>query len=184
MSQATTLTTDRLILRPWTDDDLAPFAALNADPRVVEFLPKLMTREESDGLADRIRNHLDRVGFGLWAVEVKGVAPFIGFVGLWPTVIDVPFAPCMEAAWRLSADHWGKGYASEAAREALRYGFEGLGLSEIVAFTVPRNLRSRGVMEKIGMTHDEAGDFEHPSLPEGHPLRPHVLYRARNGAAR
>ncbi|RYG46011.1 N-acetyltransferase [bacterium] len=174
---APTLVTPRLVLRGWREDDLAPFAELNADARVVEFLPGPMTREESDAMAERIQGHFRERGFGLWAVEVAGVLPFIGFVGLSVPRFEAGFTPCVEIGWRLAADHWGRGYATEAARAALDYGFATLGLAEIVSFTVPGNRRSRTVMEKIGMRRDPADDFLHPILPEGHPLRPHVLYR-------
>jgi RimJ/RimL family protein N-acetyltransferase len=169
--------TDRLILRAWRDDDLAPFAALNADARVVEFLPGALTREQSDATAARIRDHFARRGFGLWAVEVPGVAPFVGVVGLSVPSFEAHFTPCVEVGWRLAFDHWGRGYATEAARAALDYGFGPLGLDAIVSFTVPDNRRSRAVMERIGMRRSPVDDFEHPSLPPGHRLRRHVLYR-------
>jgi RimJ/RimL family protein N-acetyltransferase len=174
-----TLTTPRLLLRPWQDEDLAPFAALNADPRVMEYMPKRLTPEESDALAARIREHFARHGFGLWAVEVAKGARFAGFVGLSVPAFQAHFTPCVEVGWRLAAEHWGHGYATEAARAALSFGFERLGLEEIVSFTVPANQRSRSVMDRVGMTHSPADDFEHPLLPEGHPLRRHVLYRLR-----
>ncbi|HEY2385389.1 MAG TPA: GNAT family N-acetyltransferase [Candidatus Binatia bacterium] len=175
------LRTERLVLRDWRDDDLAPFATLNADPRVTEFLPGPLTAAESDALAARIRAALARHGFGLWAVQIAGGAPFIGFVGLSMPLFAATFTPCTEIGWRLASQHWGHGYASEAARAALGYGFERLGLDEIVAFTSAGNVRSRAVMERIGMTRSPADDFEHPSLSENDPLRPHVLYRARRG---
>jgi ribosomal-protein-alanine N-acetyltransferase len=173
----TTLTTERLILRPWKDTDLAPFAALNDDPRVMEFFPNRLARAESDAYAARIRNRFDEHGWGLWAVEVNAHAPFIGFVGLSRPNFDAHFTPCVEIGWRLAAAYWGHGYASEAARAALSYGLGALRLPEIVSFTVPANLRSRAVMERIGMRRDPADDFDHPVLAEGHPLRRHVLYR-------
>jgi ribosomal-protein-alanine N-acetyltransferase len=126
---------------------------------------------------DRIRAHIDRHGFGLWAVELPEVAPFIGFVGLSVPSFQAGFTPCVEVGWRLAVRFWGLGYATEAAAEALRFGFETLSLGEIVSFTVPQNLRSRAVMERLGMTRSAADDFEHPGYPEGHPIRPHVLYR-------
>ncbi|MDR3621819.1 MAG: GNAT family N-acetyltransferase [Paludisphaera borealis] len=169
--------TDRLILREWLDDDLAPFAALNADEHVVEFLPGPLSREQSDATAARIRDHFARRGFGLWAVEVPGIAPFIGFVGLSVPSFEAHFTPCVEIGWRLAREHWGRGYATEAARAALRFGFDELGLDEIVSFTVPDNLRSRAVMERIGMQRSPVDDFDHPSLSAGHRLRRHVLYR-------
>lgn len=169
--------TARLVLRRWRDADLPPFAALNADPRVVEHLPGPLSRAESDRLAARADAHFDAHGFGPWAVEIPGEAAFAGFVGLFVPEFAAPFTPCVEIGWRLAAPHWGRGYATEGARAALDFGFAALGLAEIVAFTVPANVRSRRVMAKLGMTHDPADDFEHPALPAGHPLRPHVLYR-------
>ena len=174
-----TLTTDRLLLRRWRDEDLPAFASLNADARVMACFPKCLSRDESDAAARRIRDHFARHGFGAWAVEVPGVCEFIGFVGLMVPSFDAPFTPCVEIAWRLAFDHWGRGYATEAARAAAAFGFDRLRLPEIVSFTVPANARSRAVMERLGMTHDQRGDFEHPLLPEGHPLRRHVLYRLR-----
>lgn len=171
------LRTRRLLLRPWKKRDRAPFAALNADPRVMEFFPRTLTRKESDGLIVRIEEHVRERGFGLWAVEVRGGPAFIGFVGLWTPSFEAHFTPCVEIGWRLAFDAWGKGYATEAARAALDFGFEELGLDEIVAFTVTGNLRSRRVMEKLGMRHDPRDDFDHPRIDEGHPLRRHVLYR-------
>jgi RimJ/RimL family protein N-acetyltransferase len=169
----------RLKLRPWCDDDLAPFAALNADPRVMEHFPKALDRAESDARAAQIRDDFDRLGFGLWAVEVPGVAPFIGFVGLNIPKFDAWFTPCLEIGWRLAHEHWGYGYATEAAQAALRFAFEDLHRDEVVSYTVPANLRSRRVMERLGMTHSPDEIFEHPKLEPGHPLRLHVLYRLR-----
>jgi RimJ/RimL family protein N-acetyltransferase len=145
----------------------------------MEHFPAVLTRVESDAFAARIRAELAERGFGLWAVEAPGVAPFIGFTGLAVPRFAAHFTPCVEIGWRLAREHWGRGYAPEAARAALAFGFERLGLAEIVSFTALGNARSRRVMEKLGMTHDPAGDFEHPGLPPGHPLRRHVLYRAR-----
>jgi RimJ/RimL family protein N-acetyltransferase len=174
--------TKRLVLRPWRDDDLGPFAALNADLLVMEYFPSALTRAESDALAARIRADTAERGFGLWAVEAPGVASFVGFTGLSMPDFRAPFTPCVEIGWRLAREHWGRGFASEAARAALAYGFESLRLDEIVSFTSVGNERSRRVMERIGMTHDPADDFEHPSLVPGHPLRRHVLYRIRREA--
>jgi RimJ/RimL family protein N-acetyltransferase len=175
----TSLMTDRLILRHWRDSDREPFARLNADPRVMEFMPHVLSREESDSLADRIKAHFRQHGFGLCAVELRSNSRFVGFIGLNVPSFEAPFTPCVEIGWRLAADCWGQGLATEGAREIVRYGFETLGLQQIVAFTVPANLRSCCVMEKLGMTHDPADDFDHPRLPAGHPLRGHVLYRLR-----
>jgi ribosomal-protein-alanine N-acetyltransferase len=169
--------TSRLLLRPWKDQDLPAFAAMNADPRVMEFLPKVLTRAESDAFAFRIREHFDRRGFGFWPVEAVGIAGFAGFVGLSVPAYQAHFTPCIEIGWRLAHEHWGKGYATEAAKAIIDYGFTDLQLDEIVSFTVPENDRSRRVMERLGMTHLPADDFDHPSLPEGHRLRRHVLYR-------
>jgi RimJ/RimL family protein N-acetyltransferase len=143
----------------------------------MEHFPSILSREESDARAATIEAHFEQHGFGLWAVEILNVTPFAGFIGLTIPRFTAHFTPCVEIGWRLAAACWGHGYATEGARAALAFGFEALGLGEIVSFTVPANIRSRRVMEKIGMSHDRAGDFEHPALPEGHPLRRHVLYR-------
>src|SRR5262245_13161694 len=180
MAKQQTIQTERLILRRWTADDLAPFAAMNADPRVMEYFPECLTREESDGMAARIEARFDELGFGLWAVEIPNVVGFAGYVGLTVPRFESHFTPCIEMGWRLASEHWGHGYATEAARAAVTFGFERLELKEIVAFTVPANVRSRRVMEKIGMTRNPADDFDHPRVPEGHLLRHHVLYRIRN----
>lgn len=152
---------------------------MNADPRVMEFFAAPLGRAESDALVDRIEAHFDRHGFGLWAVEVPGVADFIGFTGLSVPRFEAPFMPCIEVGWRLAVAYWGHGYATEAARLALDYGFATLGLAEIVSFTAATNLRSRAVMERLGLRRDPADDFDHPALAEGHPLRRHVLYRTK-----
>lgn len=169
--------TDRLLLRRFRASDLAAFAQLNADARVTEFLAGALSRDESDALVDRIEAHFDEHGFGLFALEITGVAPFAGFVGLSVPRFEAAFTPCVEIGWRLAAEHWGSGYASEAARAVLAHGFDVVGLDEIVSFTVPANTRSRRVMEKLGMSRRPEDDFDHPALPEGHPLRRHVLYR-------
>jgi RimJ/RimL family protein N-acetyltransferase len=173
------LRTGRLLLRRWCDGDREPFAALNADPAVMEHFPAVLSRAESDALIGRIESHFDRHGFGFWAVEVPGQADFIGFVGLSIPSFDAPFTPCVEVGWRLARAHWGQGYASEAARAALDFGFDRFGLEEIVSFTVEGNHRSRQVMQRIGMSHDPADDFDHPNLPASSPLRRHVLYRIK-----
>jgi RimJ/RimL family protein N-acetyltransferase len=169
--------TERLLLRRWRDDDRAPFAAMNADPDVVEHLQGPMSRERSDDFIDRIESHWEEHGWGLWAAEVPGTVPFIGYVGLWPADYLVP--GMVEVGWRLARAHWGNGYATEAAREALRFGFTEVGLAEIVSFTVPQNERSWRVMERIGLVRDPAGDFDHPRVdPVAYPhLVRHVLYR-------
>ena len=177
MGTIPTLATTRLRLRAWREEDLTPFATQNADAREMEFFHHPLDRRESDALVESIRKHFVRHGFGLWAVEAPGVAEFIGFVGLLVPAFQAHFTPCVEIGWRLAPEHWGQGYATEGARAALAFGFGELGLGEIVSFTVPENVRSRRVMERLGMTRSAADDFEHPNLPEGHPLRPHVLYR-------
>ena len=178
------ITTSRLVLREWRDSDLEAFAALNADPRVREYFPSLMTPAESQASIDRMRAHQAEFGFGFWAIEVPGVADCVGMCGLAHARFEAPFTPCVEIGWRIAHEHWGQGYAPEAARASLDYGFETLGLNEIVAFAVVTNAKSRRVMEKIGMTYDPADDFDHPALPPGHPLRRHVLYRITDGARR
>jgi ribosomal-protein-alanine N-acetyltransferase len=179
MSLPHELRTGRLLLRRWRPEDREPFARLNADPRVMEHFPKVLTREESDQRVDLMDQHLAEHGFAQWAVEVPGVAPFIGFIGLSHPRFEARFTPCVEIGWRLAAEHWNQGYATEGARAAMHFGFRFLHLQEIVSFTVPANVRSRRVMEKIGMEHSPKEDFDHPYLPEGHPLRRHVLYRIR-----
>jgi RimJ/RimL family protein N-acetyltransferase len=150
---------------------------MNADPRVMEHFPGTMTRAASDAFADMIEAHFARHGFGLWAVEAPGQVEFAGFVGLAVPRFEAHFTPAVEVGWRLAAEWWGRGYATEAARAAVRFGFIEAGLSEIVSFTAPANEPSRAVMRRIGMTHDPAEDFDHPALPPGHRLRRHVLYR-------
>jgi len=171
--------TERLLLRRFLPSDRAALFALNSDPRVTEFLPAVESRAESDTFAERLEAHFEDHGFGRWAVEVPGVVSFAGYIGLAVPRFEAHFTPCVEVGWWLASDCWGRGYASEGARAALAFGFETLALDEIVSFTVPANVRSRRVMEKMGMTHDPSQDFDHPALPEGHPLRRHVLYRVR-----
>jgi 3-dehydroquinate dehydratase/shikimate dehydrogenase len=169
--------TNRLILRPWQEADLEPFAKLNADSRVMECFPSVLSRQESDDLARRIMAKHEEQGWGLWAVAVSGAANFIGFIGLAKPTFEAHFTPAVEIGWRLAFDHWGYGYAAEGAKAVLSYGFETLDLPEIVSFTAIQNMRSRRVMEKIGMHHDAKDDFDHPKLAEGHLLKRHVLYR-------
>lgn len=171
-------TTDRLILRRWREEDYEPFAALNADPAVMEYFESTLPREKSVEWAKTINGRIDEHGFGWWAVEVKGGASFIGFVGLnVPRDPTLPFMPAVETGWRLAREHWGHGYATEAARASVDYGFTQLGLTEIVAYAVGANARSRRVMERIGMTYDPSGDFDYGDFPAGHPFRRHVIYR-------
>ncbi len=170
--------TERLLLRRWRDEDRRPFAALNADPEVMEYLPGTLSMAQSDALIRRIEVGFQAHGYGLWAVELPGEAPFIGFVGLARVDFDVFFAPTVEVGWRLARPFWGRGFASEAARAALAFGFEQCGLAEAVSFTAEGNARSRAVMERLGMRRDPGEDFDHPLLAEDDPLRRHVLYRA------
>lgn len=175
-----TIRTERLVLRPWLEEDLEPFAELNADPRVREYFPGVLSRQESDALVEIVSDHIQRCGWGFWAASLIQTGEFIGFIGLEDVHFVAPFnksAPAVEIGWRLAFNHWGKGYATEGAIAALQYGFERLNLEEIVSFTPLANQRSRHVMEKIGMHHNSEDDFDHPKLAEGHPLRKHVLYR-------
>ncbi len=171
------LFTERLILREWREPDRARFAELNADARVMEYMPGLLSREESDGLADRIEAHFSKFGFGLYAAELRASQAFAGFIGIAVPAFEAPFMPAVEIGWRLAADYWGNGLATEGAREVVRHAFEDLGLDGLVSYTVPANRRSVRVMEKIGMTHDVSNDFDNPRLPAGHPFRRQVLYR-------
>ena len=180
MTEPVVLETERLILRPWREEDRAPFAGLNADPRVMEHFPKILDRAESDAVFERVRAGFAEHGYGPWALQVKGGAPFIGFCGIWSPRFEAHFTPCVEIGWRLAAEHWGRGYATEGARAALAAGFERLGFPEIVAYTAVKNARSRAVMEKIGMRFD-GETFEHPNIAAGHPLRTHVVYRLKRG---
>ena len=172
------LETERIRLRRWREADREPFAALNADPLVMEHFPGPLTREESDAMIARIEAGIEERGFGFLAAEERQTGAFLGFIGLSSPRFEAPFTPCVEIGWRLARSGWGRGLATEGARAALAWGFEELGLDEIVAFTVPENVRSRRVMEKLGMTHDPGDDFEHPSFPDGDGLRRCVLYRA------
>jgi RimJ/RimL family protein N-acetyltransferase len=174
------LRTERFLLRRWRESDRLPFRQMNADPRVMEFFPEPLTADASDALFDRAQEHFNRHGYGVFAVDLAETNSFIGFIGLSIPAFDAPFMPAVEIAWRLAFDQWGQGLATEGARTALDYGFKSLGLEQIVSFTVPANLSSRRVMEKLGMTHDPRDDFDHPQLPEGHPLRRHVLYRKQH----
>lgn len=173
----TELRTERLLLRQWKVADLAPFAELNADPEVTEYLQGPMGRAHSNRMVDRISDSFTWRGYGLWAVEVIDGPQFIGYIGLWDAFFDAPFTPAVEVGWRLARDAWGNGYATEGATAAVAFGFGKIGLPEIVSFTATGNQRSRAVMERIGMTRDVNGDFDHPLVPEGSPIRRHVLYR-------
>lgn len=167
------------MLRRWRPDDVAPFVEINADPAVMEYLPTSLTPEETTALVERIEESFRTHGYGLWAVETQNGRRLAGFVGLAPVEAPYPFAPAVEVGWRLARVCWGQGFATEAAMASLRFGFDEIGLTEIVSFTSITNDRSRRVMERIGMTNDPDEDFDHPRLPDGHPLRRHVLYRIR-----
>jgi RimJ/RimL family protein N-acetyltransferase len=173
------LETHRLRLRDWHEADLEPFAALCADPVVMEHFPSTLTLEQSAEFVDRIRQHFSKNGWGFWAVECPAGPDFIGFVGLARVRFESHFTPAVELGWRLARKFWGQGYASEAARAALAYGFEDLDLPEIISFTVPANNRSWRVMERIGMQRSESEDFDHPAVASGDPLARHILYRIR-----
>lgn len=177
MHEGPELHTARLVLRRWRSEDREPFARLNADPVVMEHFPGRLSREKSDAFVDRIEAGFEERGYGLWAVEVLGGAPFVGFVGLNRATFEAPFTPALEVGWRLERSAWGQGYATEGGRAALAFAFDELGVEEVVSFTTVRNDRSRRVMERLGLRHDPGGAFDHPELPDGHPIRPHVLYR-------
>lgn len=170
-----TVETERLILRPWLPGDLAPFAALNADPAVMTHFPAPLSRAESDAFVTRLIERSARDGFGFLAVERREDGAFLGMVGL-TRVAFAPIAPAVEIGWRLGRAHWGQGYATEAAAGWLDHAFDWLGLPEVIAMAVPANAPSHAVMRRLGMVRDPARDFEHPSLPEGHRLRPHILF--------
>ncbi len=169
--------TEHLILREWQPEDLPPFAAINQDPQVMQFLRKPLTPSETAAMVEKIQRHFQQHGFGLFACVLKETSTCIGYVGLNVPDFEAHFTPCVEIGWRLSSRVWGKGYATEAALAVLEFGFTQCRLQEIVSFTVPANARSIRVMEKIGMTRDLKGDFYHPKLPPEHPLRLHLLYR-------
>jgi RimJ/RimL family protein N-acetyltransferase len=173
------LQTERLILRRPHQSDRLPFARMNADPRVMEFFPATLSLDESNALMDRIEAHHQQHGFSWSAAELRHTGEFIGFIGLSVPSFEATFTPCVEIGWRLAAEHWGRGLATEGAQAISTHAFTVLDLKEIVSFTTIGNLRSRRVMEKLGMTHDPADDFDHPNLAAGHPQRRHVLYRLR-----
>ena len=177
-----TIETERLRLRAFLDADREPFAALNADPEVMEFMPRALSREESDTFIDLTIQRWAERGYSQWALERRHDGAFVGFTGLSAPGFDAHFTPAVEVGWRLARQAWGHGYATEAGRAAVRYGFATVGLEEIVSFTTVANERSRRVMERLGMTRDPADDFDMPNLPAGHPQRPHVLYRLRKAA--
>jgi RimJ/RimL family protein N-acetyltransferase len=179
MAGVTDIQTDRLLLRGWRDSDREPFALINRDPAVMEFFPTPLSADESRALFDRIESHFEQHGFGLWAADLRETGDFIGYIGLAVPRFVAAFTPCVEIGWRLDAAHWGRGLATEGARAVARHAFDVLHLDELVSLTVPANVRSRRVMEKLGMTHDPGEDFDHPMMPAGHRLRRHVLYRLK-----
>jgi 3-dehydroquinate dehydratase / shikimate dehydrogenase len=176
---APTIKTERLILRQWENTDLLPFAAMNADPIVMEYFPAPLSNEESNQFANKIQKELSEEEFGLWAVEIPNISPFIGFIGLHRADFDADFCPCIEIGWRLAKEYWGKGYATEGAKAVLEYAFNTLKLNEVLSFTATINDRSQKVMRRIGMEHDLTGSFEHSMVSENSPIKPHVLYRKR-----
>jgi ribosomal-protein-alanine N-acetyltransferase len=178
------LETERLRLRRWKESDREPFAQMNADPRVMEFFLGCLSRQESDEFIERIESHFENHGFGLFAAELKADSKFIGFIGLHVATFQAHFTPCVEIGWRIGTEYWNQGLATEGSQEVIRFAFDRLRLDGLVSFTAPANVASRRVMEKLGMTHNPADDFDHPRLPEGHPLRRHVLYRLRNPNSR
>jgi RimJ/RimL family protein N-acetyltransferase len=180
MSGAPSIETARLTLRAWRDADVEPWVAMNADPRVTEFLGRAYARELSEASAAAIRRALEEDGYGWWAVEVRHGASFAGVIALQKVPFSTPFTPATEIGWRFSFENWGRGYATEGARAALDFAFTELNWNEVVAFTAATNLRSQRVMQRLGMTHDPADDFDHPKLEPGNPLRRHVLYRIKN----
>jgi RimJ/RimL family protein N-acetyltransferase len=179
MAGVSDIQTPRLLLRGWRESDREPFARINRDPMVMEFFPGPLSAHESSALFDRIDLHFEQHGFGLWAAELRETGEFIGFIGLAVPRFVAASTPCVEIGWRLDSACWGKGLATEGARAVTRHAFNVLHLDELVSLTVPANVRSRRVMEKLGMTHDPREDFDHPMMPVGHPLRRHVLYRLK-----
>jgi len=177
------LETNRLILREWIDSDIPVFIKMGKDPRVMEFFPGLWDEEKSHESLKQNREEFTQSGFGKFALELKETGEFIGYTGLAKVNFEAHFTPAIEIGWRLDSQHFGKGYATEAAKEVLRFAFEDLRLKEIVAFTVPQNLASQNVMKKIGMTRDFSGDFLHPKLPKSHPFAKHVLFRTKSSCA-
>ena len=170
------LETNRLLLRQWTEDDFLPFATMCSDKDVMAFFPKRQTQAESHAMATKIQSLIEARGWGFWAVEIPNQHTFIGFVGLHVPKSSMPFSPCVEIGWRLSNQHWGKGYATEAAKAALEYAFNQLNLNEVVSFTTLANVRSMAVMQKIGMSNSRQ-NFMHPDIEVAHPQCEHVLYK-------
>lgn len=174
--------TERLVLRTWRDNDADEYYRINEDPKVIEFLCGSLTMQQVRDFIAFMNQQFDKIGYTLWAAEEKSSRKLIGFIGLDPLKWEAPFGPCVEIGWRLGSEYWDRGYATEGAKAALEYGFNKCGLMEIVSFTVPANVRSIRVMEKIGMQRDVNGDFAHPKLPKDHKLSKHVLYRIQKEA--
>lgn len=176
MSKSIQLETERLKLRQWKNSDFPAFSEINADPVVMKYFPNTLSEDESNAIANKCKDLISKRSWGFWAVEIKEEKEFIGFVGLHKTSYDLPFTPCVEIGWRLGKKYWGKGYATEAAFEALKFAFEELKLSEVYSFTSVSNMQSWSVMERLNMQNLKK-NFEHPMVPERHPLREHVLYK-------
>lgn len=174
--QSTFIETDRLILRTWREENLLPFSRLNADSRVMEYFPSTLTFDQTKSFLEMLKTRQEEDGFSFLAAELKSTGEFIGMIGLNRPRYQTPFTPCVEIGWRIAFEHWNNGYATEGATACLAYGFENLNLDEIVSFTASTNLKSQRIMEKIGMQRNPTGDFNHPNVPEGHPLSLHVLY--------
>ena len=182
MTDVPTLAATRLLLRGLRDGDAPAFAAMNADPEVMRWMSRSLDRAASDLFLGRIAERWAADGFGLWAIERRADAAFLGFAGLSEPAFEATFVPALEVGWRLARDAWGHGYATEAGAAALRFGFDVLGRDEIVSFTAVSNERSRRVMERLGMIRDPADDFDYPLVPPGHPVRRQVLYRLSRAA--
>ena len=173
------LETERLILRRWKEADIEPFFKITSDPEVRRYYPNVLTINETKSLVTRIESHFVKESFGLWALELKSTGEFIGYTGLSKPTFEAHFMPCVEIGWQIARRYWGQGYAPEAANKALEDGFVRIGLDEIVSFTTVSNDKSIRVMEKLGMHRNPKDDYLHPFLPEGHPLKPHVLFRLK-----
>jgi ribosomal-protein-alanine N-acetyltransferase len=176
MKETLELETKRLKLRQWKEEDYIPFSKLNADPKVMEFFPSVLTKVQSDVMASTLKALLSEQGWGFWVIEEKEIGLFVGSLGLHEPTDKLPFLPCVEIGWRFSFEHWGKGYATEAGQEVLKFAFDVLELDEVVSFTAVINKRSSSLMERLGMKNSYE-NFEHCTLPIGHRLREHVLFK-------
>lgn len=176
MTKVVEIKTERLFLRQWCKDDLADFSLLNSDPKVMKYLPKILSRKESNNLADKIINLISENGWGFWAIEKINDNSFIGFVGLHEPKYDLPVKPCVEIGWRLAREYWGNGYATEAGNAALEFAFKTLNLDNIYSFTSVANVKSQSVMERLNLVNQSV-NFNHPSIPEGNQYSEHVLYK-------